>query len=206
MKKLFSLFLAVIMIVAILPVSAFAVETNMPTDTCKPIVITNLSTGEVYDAETYRVETSGVGTNDISKTVVADISLDSKDTRSSVTDAGVTVRITCTTSASKSGNTYRMTKFTAKYELLDAAFTISNRKVKTANYGAPQLQQNVVSNYIWNYTPTSNSFTKSYSNLPWVNSVGAPGFVGGFAECKISRGSSSWSLQGRDFVVENGLL
>ncbi len=206
MKKFSSLCLAVIMIFALLPVSALAAETNMPTGTCEPIIITDLSTGEVYEAETYRVETSGLGSDNIAKTVVADINLNSRDARSSVTDSGVTVRITCTTSATRSGNTYRMTKFTAKYELLDAAFSISNRKVKTANYGAPELQQNVVSNYIWNYIPTSNFFSEGYSNLPWVNSVGAPGFVGGFAECTISRAGSSWSLQCRDFVVENGLL
>lgn len=206
MKKFSCLCLAVIMIFSLLPVSALAAETDMPTAACEPIIITNLSTGEVCKAEAYSIETSSFDPKNIEKTVVADINLNSHDARSSVTDAGVTVRITCTTSATKSGDTYRMTKFTAKYELLDAAFTISNRKVKTANYGAKELQHNVVDNYIWDYTPVSNFFTQSYSNLPWVNSVGAPGFVGGFAECTISRASSSWSLQCRDMVVENGFL
>ena len=51
MKKFSSLCLAVIMIFALLPVSALAAETNMPTGTCEPIIITDLSTGEVYEAE-----------------------------------------------------------------------------------------------------------------------------------------------------------
>jgi hypothetical protein len=170
------------------------------------IIVTNLTTGVSYRLTDYSVETMTLESGDISKTVTAEINLESPETRSVVTDAGVTVRITCITTATKSGDKYRMTNFDAKYELLDSAFTISNRYVMTANYGATEVQLDTVNDYIWEYYPSTNNFSKSYSNLPWVNSVGGPSYVGGYAECDISRSSSSWHLQCRDYVVENGLF
>jgi hypothetical protein len=55
-----------------------------------------------------------------------------------------------------------------------------------------------------------NRYTVVFLNIltpsAWVNSVGGPSYVGGYAECDISRSSSSWHLQCRDYVVENGLF
>ena len=201
--RLVSKVLGISMLFSILCVPALAVETPLKNEEIK---VVNLETGDILDVSDYSVEVTEQEDDTIVKTVTADISLSKPETRSSVTDAGVTVRITCITSATNSGSNKRITKFDAKYELLDPEFTISSRHVKVGNYGAQQVQQGTVSNYIYDYYPTTNTFSKSYSNMPWVGSVGAPAFVGGYAECQISRGGSSWSLQCRDFVIENGLF
>lgn len=202
-SKLVSSMLVIAILISALSVPAIAAEIPSANEEIK---VVNLETGDILDVDGYSVEIKEQGNNSVIKTVTADISLKTPKTRSSVTDTGVTVRITCTTSATQSGNNWRITRFDARYELLDPAFSISNRHIKVANYGTEQVQQNTVNNYIYDYYPTANTFSKSYSNMPWIGSIGAPAYIGGYAECQISRGGSSWSLQCRDFVIENSLL
>lgn len=162
------------------------------------IVISNKSgeNWEIKDQNVSITEKNG----EIIKTITTEIKLNDNKARSSITDSGATVRITFVVSAQNSGKNYRMTGFKATYTVLDKAFSISSRHIKVCNYGGSDALNS--SKYIYDYKPTTNTYNKSFSNLKWVNS-NKPGLVGGYAECNISRGGSSWNLKCYDWVVYN---
>lgn len=168
------------------------------------ITITNLNTGETEAVSDVDIKTEYGENGEITKTIEAEIQLDTPKTRSSVTDAGKCVRITFVVNAENSGSLYRMTGFNAKYELLDPAFTISSRYIQVTNkdfYGEMNPDA-----YIYKYYPTGNSYSKTFSNLNWVDSNLSPCMVGGYAQCNISRGGSSWLLRCTDWVVYKDLV
>ena len=207
MKRFFMVFMAVFCLI-MTPFSAYANEKSGVAFDEKlqggnGITIINEQTNEVISITDYEVEEIVKDNGDIDKTIIADVCLEQPKSRNSVTDSGVTVRITFNVSVAQSGTKYRMTGFKVTYTPLDRAFTISNRHVKTVDYGPNQYVN--PSNYIYDYYPTSNSYSKSYSNQVWVDSSVTPGFVGGYAECTISRGASKWSLVCRDMIVYNDI-
>lgn len=194
MKKRILSILAVIIVC----ISCFAPTNVFATEQEDNIVISNKSgeNWEIKEQNVSIIEENG----EITKTITTEIKLNDNKARSSITDAGATVRITFVVSAQNSGKDYRMTGFKATYTVLDKAFSISSRHIRVYNFGGSDILNS--KKYTYNYNPTKNTYNKSFSNLKWVNSS-EPGLVGGYAECNISRGGSSWNLQCFDWIVYN---
>lgn len=165
-------------------------------------LVTNNETGETYEVPVIEKETMIKETdNQIIVTKVAEIFIPEKDETgiqpaNVVTDGGVTTRITFNMAYTKSGDLYRLDGVSGKYELLDSNFTISNRKVMYIS------QEDYSSNSTWTKYPTSNTFSYPGSSR-WIDSKNSIQYwIGGYAECTISRGSSSWNLRCPETVIQ----
>lgn len=170
------------------------------------VTLTNLETGESYevDMENAEVVTTVCKDGSVTERVVVDVDIPEETQNgiapcASVTDGGATTRITLNINYSQSGKLYRITSVTGNFERLDTAFTISNRHIRYANY-----QDNQSSGHIKDYRITGNSFSyPGFSN--WVDSTAIQYIVGGYAECDITRSSSSWNLRCRHIIIERDM-
>lgn len=168
-------------------------------------LVINNETGETYEAPVIEKETMVNEAGDqLIITKVAEIFIP-EDGESGiqpagvVTDGGVTTRITFNMAYTKSGDLYRLDGVSGKYELLDSNFTISNRKVMYTS------QENYSSNSVWTKYPTSNTFSYPGSSR-WIDSKNSIQYwIGGYAECTISRGSSSWNLRCPETVIQRDM-
>lgn len=207
-KKIFAVVLMLLLVFGnCMSVSAAGVpDTQEPVEGVTTVTLTNLETGESYevDMQDAKVVTTVCEDGSVFEQVVVEVDIPGETQseiapRASVTDGGSTTRITLNINYTKSGNLYRITGVTGQFERLDTAFTISNRHVRYANY-----HDNQSSGGIKDYKPTGNTFSyPGFSN--WVDSTSIQYIVGGYAECDITRSSSTWNLCCRHIIIERDL-
>lgn len=114
-----------------------------------------------------------------------------------VEDAGKTVRIKFNVKYTNSGNRYQLNGVTGWYKILDPAFSISNRLVMYTN------QYNFSQGHVWEKHPSSNSFSYSATN-DWIDTTEHIEYwIGGYAQCTISRGGYSWDLRATEDIIKN---
>lgn len=117
--------------------------------------------------------------------------------RMSVMDGSCTVKITLNVNYTQSGTKYKMTSATGSFKRIDPGFAITNKKVLTINMqdfnSAPK-----------EYTVNGTNFSYGkYSN--WVDAKCAVCHIEAHARCKISRGSSSFTLSCNNVVLRQGV-
>ena len=198
MKKIISFILSALLCLNI-TIPTFAKESSENNSKIECISITNLEAGEsfVLDSNMIKSNTTISDTGDIEKEIVAEISIPQAAARNSVTDAGVTVKITLNLDYITSGTQYKLKTVSGSFEVLDNAFSISNRHVKIGNFDNSCLDN------IYDKYPGS---TFSYTfNDRWVDSSYWPTIVGAYAECTMSRSTSSWSVRCTNIPVQNGM-
>lgn len=160
------------------------------------VTVRNLNTGEVSVLEpsddidiTSTVNEDG--SNSIKASAEVQIPSDGEQIvpYGSATDLGMTARVTFDLDYVISGTKYKITRIWGSFENLDPSFTLSNKLVKVANYDYAQ------SEYIFTRSNPSNTFnyTNPFSN--WADTNWPPVWVGGYARCYTSRGSTSYEVR-----------
>lgn len=198
-KHIISLILCMIICINFnIPVLANENQKNT-SDGIEWINITNLNTGETFilDSSIMKSTTAISNNGDIEKKIVANISIPQSSTRNSVTDAGVTVKITLDLDYITSGTQYKLKTVKGSFKVLDNAFSISDRHVKIGNFDN-SCRDNIFDKY--------PGVTFSYTlNDRWIDSSYWPAIVGAYAECTMSRSSNSWSVRCTNIPVQNGM-
>lgn len=192
-KKIRILILAALAMLIGGRVQVLACENNNILETPQyTLSVTNKETNEVINIAQDCIETreEHMLLGDTQMTLSANISIPNEKgnmTRNTITDGGVTTRVTFNINYSKSGNLYKITGYSGKFEQLDKSFTISNRKVMVANF------QNYEIHNIHNRTPGNNFSYSGFSN--WVDITYPNSLVAGYARCDVSRQGTSWELR-----------
>lgn len=198
-KKITSLILALTLCFNF-STSVFAMEEpETKSLTISYITITNNDTGESYSIENENIDTQTIYNEDgsINKTISADIVIPNPKTRISATDVGLTGRVNLNITYQQSGDLYKLTRVYGSFELLDSAFTMTNKIVKIGNFDGSDTSK------VYEYN-VGNSF--SYSFNRWVDSSYVPSIVGAYAQCTMSRsGSGSWNIRANEFAVYKDL-
>lgn len=169
----------------------------------KAVYLMDSQTGEVCEAlvkEDIMVEQVG---NQYTLSKTTEFYLPNEDSseispQASVTDGGVTTRINFQVKYIQSGTHYRLTGVSGSYEQLDSSFTISNRHVKyicQTSYKLGTMEEKDISSNTFSFPGCSHWIETEYGGQWWL---------GGYAMCKISRGSSSWELKAVEDIITNG--
>ncbi|HCI17329.1 MAG TPA: hypothetical protein DFH32_01775 [Lachnospiraceae bacterium] len=193
-KKIHILILATLAMLIGGRVQVGARETNNILETPQyTLSVTNKETNEVINIAQDCIETreEHMLLGDTQMILSANISIPNEKgnmTRNTITDGGVTTRVTFNINYSKSGNLYKITGYSGKFEQLDKSFTISNRKVLVANF-----QNNETKKYIREHIPGNTFSYSGFSN--WVDITYPNSLVAGYAKCDVSRQASSWELR-----------
>lgn len=190
----------------IFPANVLANDIDSEDITLKTVVTAeNLKTGEVIVVDKKNIDCNTIeNDNSISEEVMADVALpDSNNTinpLSSVIDSGKCCRVKFNVEYTKSGNKYRLDKVSGSYTKLDPAVAITKRHVRYAS-----IQDYKSNKYIKDYKPSKNKF--SYAGFKnYVDTKNSVHYiVGGFAECKVTRGKTTWNLRCSHIVVSRDI-
>ncbi len=181
-------------------VNLYAAELEEPETEVVTARLVNRASGQIievpveYTSQTVEQEGNQVTVSSTAEFVLPIDEESGIQPRTSVTDGGVTTRITLNLSYTHTGTRYRLDQVSGKYEQLDKAFTISNRKVAFISQedynGEPTI-----------YNVSSNTFSYPGQKV-WIETNGRWSYwIHGTAKCTISRGGSSWDLLCQETVI-----